>query len=56
MRIKWGWYSSSIPRITTLFDSQYTGDLNIQGLVNCTLTGATTQIESNISGFDRLAC
>ncbi len=49
----YSWYRR---RVSTPFDTQYTGDLNIQGLVNCTLTGATTQIESNISGFDRFAC
>jgi hypothetical protein len=49
----YSWYRR---RLSTPFDTQYTGDLNIQGLVNCTLTGATTQIESNISGFDRFAC
>ena len=49
----YSWYRR---RLSTPFDPQYTGDLNIQGLVNCTLTGATTQIESNISGFDRFAC
>ena len=49
----YSWYRR---RLSTPFDTQYTGDLNIQGLINCTLTGATTQIESNISGFDRFAC
>ena len=49
----YSWYRR---RVSTPSDTQYTGDLNIGGLVNCTLTGATTQIESNISGFDRFAC
>jgi len=49
----YSWYRR---RVSTPFNTQYTGDLHIQGLINCTLTGATTQIESNISGFDRFAC
>jgi hypothetical protein len=49
----YSWYRR---RLSTPANTGYTGDLNMSGFVNCTLTGATTQIESNISGFDRFAC
>ncbi len=49
----YSWYRR---RLSTPVQDVFVGDLNIDGLINCTLTGATTQIESNISGFDRFAC
>ena len=49
----YSWYRR---RLSTPVQNVHVGDLSIQGLINCTLTGATTQIESNISGFDRFAC
>ena len=49
----YSWYRR---RLSTPVQNVFVGDLSIQGLVNCSLTGATTQIESNISGFDRFAC
>ncbi len=49
----YSWYRR---RLSTPVQDVFVGDLNVSGLVNCTLTGATTQIESNISGFDRFAC
>ena len=49
----YSWYKR---RLSTPVQATYVGDLSIQGLVNCSLTGATAQIESNISGFDRFAC
>jgi hypothetical protein len=50
----YSWYRRRLS--TPVGNAGYVGDLSIQGLVNCSLTGATTQIESNISGFDRFAC
>jgi hypothetical protein len=49
----YSWYRR---RLSTPVVAVFTGDLNMNAFVNCTLTGVTTQIESNISGFDRFAC
>ncbi len=49
----YSWYRR---RVSTPVQDVFVGDLNVSGLLNCTLTGATAQIESNISGFDRFAC
>ena len=49
-KVTYSWYRK---RISTPFDTQYTGDLRINILVNCTQVGNTTQIETDVNGFDR---
>ena len=49
-KMAYSWYRK---RITTPFDTQYTGDLRFRSLVNLTQVGSTTEIESNVNGFDR---
>jgi len=49
-KLTYTWYRK---RITTPIDTSHTGDLKIQILVNCTQVGSTTQIETDVNGFDR---
>jgi hypothetical protein len=49
-KLTYSWYRK---RISTPVDTQYTGDLRLYILVNCTQVGSTTQIETDINGFDR---
>ena len=49
-KVTYSWYRK---RISTPVDTQYTGDLRLYVLVNCTQVGNTTQIGTNINGFDR---
>ena len=49
-KLTYSWYRK---RISTPVDTQYTGDLRLFVLVNCTQIGSTTQIETDINGFDR---
>jgi hypothetical protein len=48
----YSWYRR---RLSTPITTAYLGDLQLNVLVNCTQTGDTVQIESNISGFDRFS-
>ena len=48
--LTYSWYRK---RISTPVLTTYVGDLNIQTLVNLTISEATKQIESGINGFDR---
>jgi len=48
----YSWYRR---RLSTPQNVAYLGDLQLNVLVNCTQTGDTVQIESNISGFDRFS-
>ena len=48
----YSWYRR---RLSTPLTDAYLGDLQLNVLVNCTQTGDTVQIESNISGFDRFS-
>ncbi|WP_288955739.1 hypothetical protein [uncultured Polaribacter sp.] len=49
-KLTYSWYRK---RISTPQNSGYIGDLSVQGLVNCTQVGSTTQIETGVNGFDR---
>ena len=49
-KLAYSWYRK---RISTPIESVYIGDLRFNTLVNVTQLGSTTQIESNINGFDR---
>ena len=51
-KVTYSWYRK---RISTPDDTQYTGDLYFNGLVNCTQIGVTTEIASNINGYDRFS-
>ena len=51
-KITYSWYRK---RISTPDDTQYTGDLRFNVLVNCTQIGSTTEIASNINGYDRFS-
>jgi len=49
-KVVYSWYRK---RITTPVVTVYVGDLNFNVLVNCTQVGSTTQIETDINGYDR---
>jgi len=49
-KLSYSWYRK---RISTPIIPSYIGDLNIGILVNVTQVGSTTQIESDVNGFDR---
>ena len=49
-KLTYSWYRK---RISTPVDDTFVGDLRINVLVNITVFEATTQIQSNINGYDR---
>lgn len=49
-KLAYSWYRK---RISTPINTSYIGDLYMNALVNVTQVGSTTQIESDINGFDR---
>ena len=49
-KLAYSWYRK---RISTPVDATYVGDLRFNALVNVTQVGSTTQIESDVNGFDR---
>jgi hypothetical protein len=49
-KLTYAWYRK---RISTPSDTSFVGDLEIKALVNCTQVGSTTQIQTNVNGFDR---
>ena len=49
-KLSYSWYRK---RISTPIIPSHIGDLKIQILVNVTQVGSTTQIESDVNGFDR---
>ena len=49
-KLTYSWYRK---RLEVPFNSSYVGDLNIYNLINTTQVGLTTQIESDVNGFDR---
>ncbi len=51
-KITYSWYRK---RISTPLDSTYIGDLRLTGFVNCSQVGSTTQIGSDIGGYDRFS-
>jgi hypothetical protein len=51
-KITYSWYRK---RISTPNSTAYTGDLFFNILVNCTQIGSTTQIATNINGYDRFS-
>ncbi len=51
-KVTYSWYRK---RISTPNNTQYTGDLLFNVLVNCTQIGSATQISTNINGYDRFS-
>lgn len=51
-KLTYSWYRK---RISTPVNDTYVGDLHIQQLINCTQVGVTTEIASNINGYDRFS-
>jgi len=49
-KLSYSWYRK---RISTPIDTSFLGDLSFQNLVNVTQVGSTTQIQSDVNGFDR---
>ena len=49
-KLSYSWYRK---RISTPIITSHIGDLRLYVLVNCTQVGNTTQIESDVNGFDR---
>jgi len=49
-KLVYSWYRK---RISTPIDISFLGDLQIKNLVNVTQVGSTTQIQSDVNGFDR---
>ena len=51
-KLTYSWYRK---RISTPSDTSYTGDLDVTGLENATISSATTQIETDVNAFDRFS-
>ena len=49
-KLTYSWYRK---RISTPINTSYIGDLQMNVLVNVTQVGSTTQIQSDVNGFDR---
>ena len=49
-KLAYSWYRK---RISTPINTSYVGDLQFNVLVNVTQVGSTTQIQSDVNGFDR---
>ena len=49
-KLAYSWYRK---RISTPIDTSHIGDLHIKSLSNASQVGSTTQIESDVNGFDR---
>ena len=49
-KLVYSWYRK---RISTPIDTSFLGDLQFKVLVNATPVGSTTQIQSDVNGFDR---
>ena len=49
-KLVYSWYRK---RISTPIDTSYIGDLYFNVLINATQVGSTTQIQSDVNGFDR---
>jgi len=49
-KLTYSWYKK---RISTPIDTSFLGDLQFKVLVNVTQVGSTTQIQSDVNGFDR---
>jgi len=49
-KLAYSWYKK---RISTPIDTSFLGDLEFKILVNVTQVGSTTQIQSDVNGFDR---
>jgi len=49
-KLVYSWYKK---RISTPIDTSFLGDLQFKILVNVTQVGSTTQIQSDVNGFDR---
>ena len=52
-KLTYSWYRKRLS--TPIGDSSQTGDLKITGFVNCSQVGSTTQIGSDIGGYDRFS-